>query len=573
MTELSKVKPDRDDLVSQLGTALAGKDAWKDRVTSSTGQTLIDFTAAIGAYSQYSVESAYQEVWPESAKNADSQYAAANFAGVRFNRKLPARVQVSMAAPSIVPMTIPAYSQFVINGSYWFNRAAMALTSVATTFNLYQGKIVETTVTGLGTDHQAFVTPEKDFAVSNIDVLVDVNGGAIQTITRGLWTLPNIAGCQHFTLPNGACVVLFGNDNFGAKPGINDSVRLRYALTFGADGNNLTVLGQDCTLLSDPTVKGSAISAAISGVNETDPFQYKNLTPALFGSHDAAVTPAQYKALPLLFPGVLDAQVYAQREINPKALTWMNNMKVVLLTAVPFTSVDWASFSDFMRTRTMFKCQFVRQDPVAVFLDVDVDIYCSNFSNLTDIRTKAIAAIQALFTPRRGILGFDTYRSDLERVIDGADKNIEYMVLRSPSTDIVLSSLNVGAPTLTQQAGGSLVAGAYDYGISVLSIYGGETAPANWSTLTTNISGGQVKVDWAAVANAAGYKVWGRQSGAYGLLATLPASTLTFTDTGAVTPGVTPPVQSTIASYYPKLGTLNVNCYYSQRTIRIDESK
>lgn len=571
MTELSKIQPDRDDLVAQLGTSLEGKSAWKDRVVSSTGQTLIDFTAAVGAYSQYSIESAYQEVWPESAKNADSQYAAANYAGLRYNRKQPSRVSVRLSV--IVPQTIPAFSQWVINGSYWFNRTALALTTTPTIFALNQGKVVETTVNGLGTDHQAYVTAEKDFVVSNSDVIVEINAGAIPTVFRGLWTLPSQPGCQHFTLPNGACVILFGSDNFGSKPGVNDAVRIRYIVTYGADGNNLGVLDQDCVLVQDPTIKGKAVTASTDGANQTDPFQYKNITPAIFGTHDAAVTPAQYKALPMQYPGVQDAQVYAQREINPKALTWMNNMKVVLLTAVPFSTADWNGFVDFMQTRTMFKCQFVRQDPVPVALNVDIDVYCSNFSNLTEIKNKVITAITALFAPRRGILGFDTYRSDIERVVDFSDKNIEYMVLKNPSTDLVLSSLNVFAPTLTRLAGGTIPAGSYDYGISVVSAFGGETAPANWSTFTTASTGNKVKLDWLSVGNAVSYKVWGRVSGAYGLLATVPADTLTWTDDGTVTPGVIPPVQSTIASYYPKLGTLNVNCLYSQRPIRIDEEE
>lgn len=571
MTELSKIQPDRDDLVAQLGTSLEGKSAWKDRVVSSTGQTLIDFTAAVGAYSQYSIESAYQEVWPESAKNADSQYAAANYAGLRYNRKQPAHVSVSLAV--VVPATIPAFSQWVINGTYWFNRTAMALTSTLTSYTLFQGKVVDTTINGIGTDHQAYVTAEKDFVVSNSDVIVEINGGAIQTVFRGLWTLPSQPGCQHFTLPNGACVILFGNDNFGSKPGVNDSVRIRYVTTYGADGNNLGVLDQDCMLISDPTIKGKATSSATGGANQTDPFQYKNITPAIFGTHDAAVTPAQYKALPMQYPGVQDAQVYAQREINPKALTWMNNMKVVLLTSAPFSGADWQGFVDFMQSRTMFKCQFIRQDPVAVPLNVDIDVFCSNFSNLTEIKNKVITAITALFAPRRGILGFDTYRSDIERVVDFADKNIEYMVLKNPSTDLVLSSLNVFAPTLTRQSGGTIPAGSYDYGISVVSAFGGETAPANWTTIVAGSGSNKFKIDWLAVGNATAYKIWGRTSGSYGLLATVSASTLTWTDDGSATPGVIPPVQSTIASYYPKLGTLTVNCLYSQRPIRIDEEE
>jgi hypothetical protein len=571
MKDLSKIRPDRDDFVEQLEQILATKDSWKDRVVSSTGRTLVDLVAAVGAYSQYSIESAYQEVWPESSKNKESLYAAANFAGVRVNRKSPNRLVAELV--SVAPQTIPPFSQFSVNGTFWFNRTPLNLTTTPTEFDLYQGQVVTHTMSGIGVNFQAFVSPETGFAVSDTDVQVYLNGGAIPTIQAGLWTVLGEPGVQQFTLPTGQAIFLFGSEYYGSKPDVNDEVEIVYVVTFGADGNNLPVVNQSINLDDDNSVSGSVISIASEGTNETDPFVYKNITPALFGAFDSAVTPAQYKALPLQYPGVIDAQTFAQREINPKALTWMNNVRVVLLTTVPFTNMQWNAFTAFMQSKTMYKCQLIRKDPVAVPVNVELDVYCANFSDLSDVKTKVEEAIEELFAPRQGILGFDFYRSDIERVVDDADPNIEYLVLKTPSTDVIISSLNVEQPTLTEEGGGTLAAGTYDYAISVVSTLGGETAPANWSSITVTGSGNQVKLDWTAVPNAANYKIWGRVTGsALGLIATVAGNVVTYTDTGAITPSGTVPVEATIDSYYAELGTLTVNTFYSTRPIRIDNN-
>lgn len=569
MTDLSRVRPDRDAIVQQLELSLQGKDTWKDRVISSTGRTLVDLVGAIGAYDQFSIQASLYEAFPESAANKESLYAAANYLGVRYNRKVPALLTASMTAPT--PTTFSPFSQFVVNGSFWFNRDAVTLTTVASTVVLYQGAIIETEVTGLGTDFQAYVTPEPNFVVSDIDVLVSINDASIPTFQRGLWTVKDGPGVQHFTLPSGQAIFLFGNSVYGSKPGVNDTVNILYATTFGKDGNNLPVQGRKVYLASDIDVTGVVTSAASQGSNETDAFAYKNITPALFGSFDSSITPSQYKSLPLQFPGVIDAQTFAQREINPKALTWMNNIRVVLLTTTPFSSITWATFITYMTNKTMYKCQFIRKDPVTIVVDVDVDVYCTNYSNLTEVKTQVDRAITELFAPRQGILGFDYYRSDIERAIHAADPNIEYLVLNAPSTDVILSSLNVDAPTLVVGPAGTLPIGVYDYAISVVSTLGGETAPANWSSVTTTDASKKVTLTWPAVTNASQYKIWGRTTGfALGLIATVSGSTLTYIDDGSITPTGSVPVEASIDSYYASLGTLTVRTHFSTRAARLN---
>lgn len=562
---LSTVSPDHADIVSQLQTALLTRDSWKDRITSSTGQTLIEFQAAIGAYDQFAIESAFQEVFPESAKNANSIYAAAEFLGVRTNRKIGATVTVSLSSP--VNVTIPVYSQFLGGGTFWYNKTALNITSTPATFTLTQGKVVQVSTTGLGTDFQSFVTEEDGFVVHDQDVLVKINNVNQYVTTDGLWTRPSLDGIQNKTLPDGRALLLFGNSLYGSKPTATDIIDITYIVTQGSDSNNLPISGRPVTLDTDPTVTGTFTVLPSGGGSQSPFLVYKNITPALFGSFNSSVTAAQYKRLPLQYPGVIDAQTFAQREVNPKALAWMNVIKVCLLTNTPFSGPQFAAFEDFFLRNTMYSTRIYRQDPIPVNVDIDVDVFCANFSNLSEIKQKVEDALDALFAPRQGIIGLDIYLSDIYDAIEKADANIKYILRRTPTTDIVISSLNVDAPTATVlTSGGTLAPGFYDYAISVVSTLGGETAPLNWTTVEVTVPGSRVSLAWPAVANAANYKVWGRVTPSpLGLITTVGPSTLTYIDTGSVVPTGTIPSQSTVAIYYPRLNSKNVVTKYSTR--------
>lgn len=99
------------------------------------------------------------------------------------------------------------------------------------------------------------------------------------------------------------------------------------------------------------------------------------------------------------------------------------------------------------------------------------------------------------------------------------------------------------APFLTP-ASGTLVAGTYTYTRTALNALG-ETIASASASITTTATGG-VAITWDTVDGEAGARIYGR-SGTLGLLATVAADTLTFTDDGSVTPGVASPTANTTA--------------------------
>jgi hypothetical protein len=569
--QLSTIAPDFDSLRIQLEQAADKFPSWKDRITSATGQTIVEMVAAIGAYSQYSIESAYQETWPDSAKNKEALYAASNYAGVRVKRKGPASVTFAMTSPG--PITIPPFTPFIGAGTHWFNRNALYIGQNPTIVTLHQGEVKTVQVYGIGTDFQAFVAQEPGFIISDTDVLMTIDGVSIPVRVEGLWTLPSLPGVQQFTLPDGKMIILFGNDYYGSKPGTNNLVQITYVLTLGVDGNNVVTIGKSITLDGDSNIKGTPSTNPQGGGSEADYHIYKNVTPALFGAFDSTVTASQYKKFPLTYPGVIDARVLAQREINPMALPWMNTMKVCLLTEGPtWDNNQWLAFKEYFERNCMYSTRIVREDPVPFNVSVVARISCKSFANLSSVQANAEAALTALFAPRQGIIGLDLYISDILSTLYKADSNIEFVQMTSPPVDLVLSGLSVGYPTLTISTGGNLAPGTYDYGIGLISTLGGTAAPARWSSIKVNNPGSQITVTWPLAANPQTYQVFGRVTGPnLGLIANVAAngqSFQSFVDNGTITPTGTVPSQSTIASYYPHLLSKSLTLVYTTRNLR-----
>lgn len=110
----------------------------------------------------------------------------------------------------------------------------------------------------------------------------------------------------------------------------------------------------------------------------------------------------------------------------------------------------------------------------------------------------------------------------------------------------------ISAPTINttnaSTTGGTLAGGTiFNYSIVAIDA-AGNTTTGTGATKTTagGTSTNTVQIVWNAVTNAAGYKVYGRTSGSQLLMATLPNTTLNWTDTGSITPsGVMPTINTT----------------------------
>ena len=98
------------------------------------------------------------------------------------------------------------------------------------------------------------------------------------------------------------------------------------------------------------------------------------------------------------------------------------------------------------------------------------------------------------------------------------------------------------------QGTGTLAAATYFYRVTATTL-SGETVPSVETSLAIAATTGVV-ISWPQVAGATGYKVYGRTTGAELLMATITnGTTLTFTDSGSITPaGAMPTLNTAVTS-------------------------
>lgn len=567
---LSNVHPDQEDIRIQLETYLLTQDSWRGVVNSQTGQGILNMIAAIGAFDQAKIRRKFQDSFPETVISDRAAYALSSMQGVRLTRKLPASVTANLTSP-LVSQSIPAYTIFQGAGGFFFNREALFLAAdLPTSVELHEGNVLRYAVSGLDQAYAMFVSSEIGYVVSDIDVEVLLNNAPMARTTAGMWTLKGQLGFVDSTLPDGKLMIQFGNLGYGGQPSNNDTLYITYVTTNGADGNSLSCTGKGLTAPAYSTLTGSFTTNPTGGSNEREALAYKNIAAPTFGVFNSAITKQQYITTALQFPGVVDVVTLAQREVNPTALEWMNLIKIVLKTSSVWSDYQNAEFLTFMQDNTAYSPHFFLEDPVPVPVDISLEIYCYNWTNSTQAKANASAAIQALFAPRVGMLNYDLHLSDIINTAKQSDPGIEYVILRTPIQDVLISGTAVAAPTLSLIPGnGALLDDMYYYGVQTTTA-AGVVALRNLGKIRAT-AGSAVQVSWVPLTDVLSYQVYRKDtlSQRPGLIAEIPGNAHTnIIDVNVRAPGASPAPQNTVPVRYITLNSLLIVDYYSSRSVR-----
>jgi len=113
------------------------------------------------------------------------------------------------------------------------------------------------------------------------------------------------------------------------------------------------------------------------------------------------------------------------------------------------------------------------------------------------------------------------------------------MALQVVSTNLQVPT---GLAVVSSATGGTLPAATYQYQISAIGAQGETLGSSPAQVVITGVgTTNSVVLTWNTVAQATGYKIYGRSTtaGQVGLMATIGQGTYTFTDTGAITPDTT----------------------------------
>lgn len=560
--QLSLVQPDFESIRTQLEATLINYSAWRDLLPTGTGRTLTDWISAVGANDQYAIEHAFRESF-RTARLDSSILAQAILLGVRLARKRPCSAKVTLSKVTSGILTVPAFTPFTGNNSILFNRKAITLTDqTSVDVTLYEGTVFKKTVNGDGTSYQMFVTEEDKFTVSDADVSVRLNDVELGRTTRGLWRYEGTEGYQDTTTPTGQLLITFGGEGYGSVPETGDRIDIVYVTTRGSLGQNAALVGENivCTVYREVT--GIARTGLSGGGDEKQTVFYRKLGPQLFAARDGATTEEEYSAVAASYPGVIDAKVLGQRNIAPADVRWMNMVQVSLLTQAPWTGAQWDAFDTWFRSRSMYPVRLYRKDPVPVVVNIAAKVYCQGRADLPYVKAVIESQIRKLFEPRPGLIDNNIYLSDIHAAIKGSESAVEYADVDGPTSDVIVSVRSPSPLVLTPVAG-SLPAGQYSFAVTAVTALG-ETLATNFTSVIVTAGQG-VKIDWPAVDQATSYNIYGRTPLVLGLVGSVPAGTLTFTDTGTVTPATGLPLVNGAGHRYPQLGTLDITTQYTNR--------
>lgn len=342
--ELQNVRPDFDSLVKAMQGKTKSAVAWKDTYPAGTGQHLLELVAGVGTLSQHSIESLFLETYLKTARRDTSIYTCTDMLGVRIARKLSPSITVQMIRPaSASPQVIPRWTPFTVGNRSYVAVEPLVFEANQSVLNatLWAGvpRVVELLSDG-SVFQEYIIGGSLPFGVSDQHIEIKVNKTAWKLTHKGLWNYKSADRVVYDTT-NGAgqAVFLFGNDTYGTSPNNGDVISFTFLDTQGTATEAVAV---NTTLVGPSGIDVYITSGQTGGASEKSSAFYRVMAPHIFNSGGKAVTTEHYRAWSMTYPGVVDAKVQPQRDLNPYDVRLMNVIYVTLLVDTTAGSM-WSS--------------------------------------------------------------------------------------------------------------------------------------------------------------------------------------------------------------------------------------
>ena len=449
--------PDAEALHSELQQDVVTRAGiWSDLITAATGDYILRSVASIGADCMFATERAQHEVMLGTARRPSSIYAIAQMQGVHISRKVPSAVSVEIARPNLVAsdtvssLVIPAYSRWSVEGRAYFNRGDIMFGPGITviTATLYRGEYTSETFQSDGRANLRFQLAVKNFRVSELDLhcTAGVPARKWSSTTRGLWehTLMDPVFQQRTTI-DGGVIIEFGDGAHGAIPPFG-AVKVNYITVHTNDYDetldlNPPSVGALVDCLDDTKVAGVVNGQTSAAAQERDPNYYKRHLPhirtgRLFGNNRKNML-----ALALEYPGVLDAKLMFQGELNPNDLRLMTSVGASLLTASTWGDAEWNLFINYMHIDSCSARHFYRINSVAVPINFKLIVRLAARADIVFVETKIRTVLAEMFAKKYGLLGLRMSLNDIgtkirEKTRDPYGDLLTSLKIVSPVSDI-----------------------------------------------------------------------------------------------------------------------------------------
>ena len=457
MTQLSNISPDLEDLIAQLTADLVTKNAWKDLVEGATGQTLIEFIAAVGTMLNFNLERALQENFTGTASIDSSIYNIAIMLGVNPRRRVSATTtaDVGLADPLPGAVTIPALSQFKINSEFFYNVNDIVFTAGQVLVNdveFEQGELQVENFTSDGTVNQEFVVGQEFTSNENL-MRVLVDGTPYMRERRTFFNYSDSAQVflERMT-GEGEVLIIFGDGFYGVIPISGASIEVTHAISNGVSSNNATS-GLTVSLIDTiPSLYGNitlnpatslTVSPIVGGADKESADEIRYTAPRLYAAADRAITRDDWKAISLNFPGtdIVDVYVIGEHEKFPTNNTVMNMIDVTLLntTGTALSAPEKSDFLDYIDAFKHVTTEVIIIDPVAIPVTVDIEVFYFDGEDPIALQNTINDQITDLYSIKLGALGKQYEITDITNLVD-ENSGVDYTRVTLPAAPLTLGN-------------------------------------------------------------------------------------------------------------------------------------
>lgn len=440
--------------------------AFTEFVNSGTGAQLIYLIATAQTMNQLGMELAIRENFVTLAQQTSSVYAGLINQGIRLSRNTPASCVVSLTTTDY-STTVPPLAAFTINGTNYYNRdqifwstsrvqqsvgnstqVSTPTQSATTSATLYQGTVSSRTVTSNGTPYMNIEIGNRDWKVSNTDVLVFVDGvkwtrtGSELHYSIGLYNYGNDNVWTEYTTATGNCLIQFGNGTNGAIPEKGAQITVYYAETDGSDGNSYN-LSSPVSAASYP-ITGKVLDYSQGGANSRDVVSYRSMAPSLFSAQSRPCSISDYDAFALNYPGIIDSSWQGQQDFAPNDPSMAMVIRGVLLTDSLWSDKDISQFKDWLMgsgagSTALIGANLQPDIYIAkeVPFDIQVQVFVEPYANSNQIEADIKSNLSKLYAAQAGVINRKVALSDIEGTIkDSLDLGIDYFDVQLPTNDV-----------------------------------------------------------------------------------------------------------------------------------------
>lgn len=394
---------------------------------------IVDTIAAGIEVSKFEVLRALQETFLQSAVLPDSIYQLIDTLHVQLVCKSPC--YSSLTVSSRQTTRIPAYTQFVSDGLYVYNRERATANTTPQNIEVYQGQVQRESLM-VENDKPSIILKYDNFRVSLDDIHVIVGSTEWNSFNGDEYALSS-TDKVFLTDVNykGEVRIYFGNGTFGALPSIGDKIEITYAITDGAKGNQ-QIQSKLFVSTDYPQITAYGVGTLLGGDDERDADFYKTYGPWLSASKGWASRKKDFAAIASKFPGVVDCAVQGQADIAPNDRRWENFIQLTLLTKDTWSGSSWNKLTTKLAMASSDVLHFLKKDAVPIKINVGFTVYCESNALLDSVKHNIEEALKAFLSPKAKCLGKSVFMGDLEQVLVKADPTYIVSYTRNfPNTD------------------------------------------------------------------------------------------------------------------------------------------